>query len=224
MKIWVGVIATLGLFSGSSFAEQTLSSRADSYDRFFFPSGAQKDYLDVRIFSLPKLRQLMTVLPGTLYRAGGAGGEVQLTGQALQGLCEAGFSLAIYAYSTPFTPVAPVQCTNRFTGRPNTLEYIAGDANTMSFKTTVLKRIKAVIDDPSLGPVLVHCWNGFHASGELAAVSLRQFCGWSGPAATAYWLRHSGGFPAISRIDSFVPNVSLDISNEQRAVLCRQQE
>lgn len=221
MKTWFSAAILLGLYAGSAFSESA-AVRAEIYDRLFFPGGVPANYLDVEIRPLPKLRHLLTVLPGTLYRAGGAGGITQLTSTALQSLCEAGFSLAVYAYSTPFTPVAPIQCISQLTGLPNTLEYIAGEANTPAFKAVFHEKIKAIVDDPSKGPALVHCWNGYHASGELAAVALRQFCGWDGPAATAYWLRHSGGYPAITRINKYVPFPSAEISNEDREILCRQ--
>lgn len=225
MKTWVGFSLIALMISATVYAGEpaSIEVRAEVYQKYFYPQGMPNDYLDVQTErALPKLRKLMTVLPGTLYRAGGAGGTVQLTSAALQGLCEAGFSLAVYAYSEGFKPVGPVHCTDQVSGQPNTLEYIAGDANLPAFKSVVLRKLHDVISDPNKGPVLVHCWNGLHASGELAAIALRQFCDWSGPSATAYWLRHAGGYPPISRINSFVPYPALDIPTPDRQVLCRQ--
>lgn len=224
MKNWVGIALFALLATASSAQSQTDGTRAELYNRFFFPNGTPQNYLDVAVKPLPKLRQLLTVMPGVLDRAGGAGGLTQLTSTALQGLCESGFSLAVYAYATPFTPIAPIRCTNKLTGQPNTLEYIAGTASQAAFKSAVMNRIKQVVDDPSRGPVLVHCWNGFHASGEIAAVALRQFCGWDGADATEYWIRHAGGYPPISRVRNFLPDPSISMSPKEKAALCGQMD
>ena len=181
------------------------------------------NYLDTpTAVKLPKTRALKTVIPGLIYRGGGAGGKVPLTQEALKGLCEAGFSLAVYGYTEGFRGTQQIQCTNSISGQQNTLTYIAGEASKLAFERDVINRIQTVVANPNAGPVFVHCWNGDHASGELASFSLRQFCGWSGPAATAYWSRNQHGAAPISRIGKFNPNPALGIAREDRAVLCRQ--
>jgi hypothetical protein len=200
-----------------------IRSRAQVYDKFFFPSGVPANYLDTPTsVKLPKTRALKTVIPGLLYRGGGAGGRVPLTQEALKGLCEVGFSLAVYGYTEGFRGTQEIQCTNSISGQPNTLTYVAGEASKLAFEQDVMNRIQTVVANPNAGPVFVHCWNGDHASGELASFSLRQFCGWSGPAATAYWSRNQHGAAPISRIGKFDPNPALGITEQDRAVLCRQ--
>jgi hypothetical protein len=52
---------------------------------------------------------------------------------------------------------------------------------------TLLKDIGKVIDDPDLGPLLLHDRWGVHDAGAVAAMALVQFCGWSEESAKAYW-------------------------------------
>jgi hypothetical protein len=39
----------------------------------------------------------------------------------------------------------------------------------------LLETIFAAIKDSEMGPIYMHCWNGWHASGYISALSLRQF-------------------------------------------------
>ena len=218
-------ITTCTLFAGGASAQSPndIRGRAQVYDRFFFPLGVPANYLDTpTAVKLPKIRALKTVIPGLLYRGGGAGGKVPLTQEALNGLCEAGFSLAVYGYTEGFRGTQQIQCTNSISGQQNTLTYIAGEASKLAFEQEVMNRIQVVVANPNVGPVFVHCWNGDHASGELASFGLRQFCGWSGSAATTYWSRNQHGAAPISRIAKFNPNPVLGIAEDNRAVVCRQ--
>ena len=202
-----------------------IEDRAADYDKFFYGGGAPAKYLDTRITpGLAQTRELMTVMPGVLYRGGGPGGTHPLPSAALQALCEAGFSTAIYAYTDNWTAHSPTTCTSKISGKSNTLDYISLEASSDSGKKTTFARIQRALEDATVGPVFVHCWNGFHASGELAATSLRQYCPstWTGDKASAYWLRHSDGAPLISRIKKFVPMAGFEIPADYQASLCQQ--
>ena len=219
---YLAAMAACTLFATSASAQSAVT-RAQVYDKFFFPSGVPANYLDTpTAVKIPKTRAFKTVIPGLLYRGGGAGGMVPLTQEALKGLCEAGFGLAVYGYTEGFRGTQQIQCTDSISGQQNMLTYIAGEASELAFEQEVMNRIQTVVAHPNAGPVFVHCWNGDHASGELASFALRQFCGWSGPAATAYWSRNQHGAAPISRIGRFNPNPALGIAEEDRAVLCRQ--
>jgi hypothetical protein len=220
----LALACTLGLLSiGPAAQAASVESRTTYYNQFFFRSTPNR-YLEVNTDTqIAGTRHLMTVLPGVLYRGGGAHGQHPLTSGALQELCKAGFSLAVYAYTVGYSNPGVISCTDR-EGNPNQLRYIAGGANTPEFKVTFLKAVQDVISNPNAGPIFEHCWNGDHASGELAAVALRQFCGWSGKEATDYWLRHSGSIrQPISRIGKFQPLGGLSIPGNEVGVLCAQQ-
>ena len=80
----------------------------------------------------------------------------------------------------------------------------------------------------------MHCWNGWHASGYISALSLRQFCGVSGSDAVAYWIRNTdnndgpnttitkGAFcrvRALYRFDDRHDNAAKDMSRSFRSKL-----
>jgi hypothetical protein len=206
-----------------------IKARINRYSEFFYENGElPSDYLDVLTLNkVAKTRQFRTVLPGLLYRGGGARGTVPLSMQALESLCEAGFSAAIYGYTDGYSDPGPIECVNSITGEDNTLRYIAVDANTPEGKTTVLKQVYAALIDASKGPVFVHCWNGYHASGELAAISLKQVCmnDWgTGSNAASYWHRLANGAAMISRVGRFVPNDDLELPADYQRAICIQRE
>jgi hypothetical protein len=85
------------------------------------------------------------------------------------------------------------------------------------------------------------CWNGWHASGYISALSLRQFCGVSKSNAVAYWIRNTDNndgpeyddyknnrrVRALYRFDDRHDNAAKDLSadlevNRFVAVLCDQ--
>lgn len=51
----------------------------------------------------------------------------------------------------------------------------------------MLKQVYEIAIDSTKGPVYLHCWNGWHASGYLAALMLKQFCGYNDVDAVDYW-------------------------------------
>ena len=218
------VTATLILaaFSFSAFAD-AVADRAAHFNQLFFDK-VPANYLDVNIqHGIARTRNVLTVIPGVLYRGGGEHGQHPLTSDALMDLCVKGFSLAVYAYETEYRDPGVIRCTTK-DGHANSLRYIAGSANTDGFKETFLREVQTVISNPALGPVFEHCWNGDHASGELAAVALRQFCKMDVPTVNAYWLRHGAGAPLIKRIGKFSPIGGLSIPDNEMDVLCSQKK
>lgn len=219
------VFVSVTMFVSSiALAGGSLVERSDQYNDFFFPDGTPNRYLDTKISpSLKGTREFLTVLPGVLYRGGGPGGKRPLSAEGLKALCEAGFSLAYYGYDKGYKNPGPIKCTNKLTGQPNTLRYYAGKILDMKYKMSYLSELSKVANDPSHGPIFVHCWNRFHASGELAAIALRQICDWDGDIASEYWKRHAAKYPMISRIRSFRPDKNLEPTESVQNVLFKQQ-
>jgi hypothetical protein len=59
----------------------------------------------------------------------------------------------------------------------------------------------------------------------VAAIALRQFCGWSADAAIAYWTRNTDGNATgfgqvVERIKDFTPISKLSISDGERILVC----
>ena len=175
------------------------------------------------------VRFMKPVLPGVLYRGAGSGGQHPLIAEQLNALCEAGFSEAFYLYPNGFNSNQPITC--RSNGRNQQLAYSVEGFRPRNGRHQTLKKIYDVIQNPGLGPVFVHCWNGWHASGEVAAIALMQFCGWSGSQAAAYWEKNIGDKGNISRyqgimhkhIAGFEPFADLRIDESTQRKLCPQQ-
>ena len=69
----------MAMLSLTAHAGDSLRYRSQVYDKFFFPSDVPANYLDApTAVKLPKTRAFKTVIPGLLYRGGGAGGRVPL--------------------------------------------------------------------------------------------------------------------------------------------------
>lgn len=164
-RLFIGVLIFLSVLSMSEAAPLSFSKPAET-----------------DITQLQKLREVKPVLQNFLYRAGGPGGQVLLPSPALNSLCKAGFSEAIYVYNDKSPNNQPTQCAD-----------IQGKSNQTSYRMISFRDRKAIFTKvfeavtSNRGPVVVHCWNGWHASGEVAATALMQFCGWSGAEAAQYW-------------------------------------
>jgi hypothetical protein len=179
-------------------------------------------HADTDISGLQKLRSVKPVLSDILYRGGGPGGKRLLPETALNSLCKAGFSSAIYVYDDMRPSGQPIQCQDA-SGKSNQLKY-----HTTSFKDirSILTEVRTAITSNS-GPVYVHCWNGWHASGEVSAKALIQFCGWSGAEAAKYWgenIGDQGNLPKYrsiqNRISQFKAFDDLKIDAQTQAQIC----
>ena len=186
---------------------------------------------------LQGFRNFRAVLPGILYRAG-ANNDYRATygkanlktngplpEEAINNLCDQGFAAAYYVYATASFHQSPINC-NYKTGK-NSLSYAGlhpqyGGLDTRKF----LEAIHAHIIGDDHRPVLVHCWNGYHASGVASAIALRQFCSATADDAAAYWnttaqpLIEPNKSKALATIRNFKPIPELEISQDQRSIVC----
>lgn len=111
---------------------------------------------------------------------------------ALDHLCREGFTEANYLYPTGFSS-APheVRCTLP-NGKPSSIRYL-----NLKFGSgkdeEVLKLVRRHLMGETEGGLYLHCWNGWHASGYMSAISLIQFCGMSQSDAVDYWHRNTDG-------------------------------
>lgn len=162
------------------------------------------------------IRDYREVMPGALYRGGANNGRAPLTTAQLDALCDAGMGTAIYLYTTGFRGPATVHCAR------GSLEYIY-DGWEGGGRAAVHRKIYDTIKQGG-PPVFIHCWNGIHATGAVAATALVQFCGLSTRQALAYW--KVGVAPAvqypkvIQSIMGFHPNPQLTLTPEERARYC----
>lgn len=180
------------------------------------------------------VRNFRVVLRGIFYRGGANNvynkyqkrdNQNPLQNSALENLCQEGFKNSIYLYTTNFSDAQKsVSCKN-FKGEDNQLNYqqisALDEKNTDQFLEMFYKAIKGQIP----APIYAHCWNGWHASGLVATLALRQFCGIDAEKAVAYWIENtdgnSNGYESIkSRIRNFTPRPQFQISETERREIC----
>ena len=181
-------------------------------------------------------RNFRAILKGVAYR-GGANNAYNRNGkrnnsnplpnEGLDNLCREGFKHSVYLYPTNYATAPKVtNCTDK-TSASNTLNYLNETPYSDTDVRAMLELVHASIMDSSRGPIYFHCWNGWHASGLISAMILKQFCGYNDDEAVAYWDKNTdgnnkgSGYDGIrQRIRKFVPHVDLQISKSQRAEIC----
>ena len=180
-------------------------------------------------------RNMRTVLHGFFYRGGAnnryhrdnrRNNQNPLPKDGLKNLCQENFGIAIYLYSTRFDSAPKIT-------RCNSLE---GDKNTLTYKNLYYSRGPSIYNIMKLiyenlrdnkGPIYSHCWNGWHASGFVAAVVLKQFCSFTDDVAIDYWNRATDGNSDDRRYDrirksirDFRPLDDFTISAGVRSLIC----
>ncbi|RYX78210.1 hypothetical protein EON76_06795 [bacterium] len=181
------------------------------------------------------VRNFRAVLSGVVYR-GGANNAYNKHGKrdnqnplpplGLKNLCEEGFGQAVYLYSKNFSGAAK-QTSCSSTRGSNHINYATHSPLNEEGVYEILKKVHSAIQNPQRGPIYLHCWNGWHASGLASAIVLRQFCGMSASTAVAYWNRNTDGhnkekaFEKIrARIRNYTAKPEFKISEAQRNAIC----
>jgi hypothetical protein len=183
-------------------------------------------------------RNMRMVLKGILYRGGGnnyyhrtnrRSNINPLPQDGLENLCKEDFSSSVYLYYEKFeTAPTSVSCKNR-SGWNNRMSYY-NHPPLLSLPN--LKKIFSLVHEQITnftGPIYVHCWNGWHASGYTAATALIQFCGMDKEEAVKYWDRNTDGrntqpkYEKIrNRIRNFKPFKEFQISQDIQSKICPQ--
>ncbi len=139
-------------------------------------------------------RNMRTILYGVAYRGGANNfyhnsnkrdNHNPLPEDGLLHLLENGFSKAVYLYATNFA-----ESKNLFVSKDNqdTLLYLQNSGNSRPHLKKIMLQVLDVINNPELGPIYLHCWNGWHQSGYISAAILMQFCDISNEEAYQYWI------------------------------------
>ncbi|MES2855350.1 MAG: hypothetical protein V4692_05785 [Bdellovibrionota bacterium] len=180
------------------------------------------------------VRNFRVVLHGIYYR-GGANNKFNRTQprdnmnplpkEGLQNLCKQGFSDALYLYPENFeTAKTSTSCRNLDDAKSK-ISYSHSPGLKTGDEPILLKRIYDHIKGVRRGPIYAHCWNGWHASGYVAAISLKQFCGYSDSKAEDYWVRNTDGNQAgyekiRERIRAFKPISTMRTTKAERELIC----
>jgi hypothetical protein len=213
---------------------KTLDDKVNYYQNLF-----KKDCLEDKITNnsgdgfdlLYGTRNMKTILYGIAYRGGANNfyhktdkrdNRNPLPGDGLQHLCDYGFTESIYLYSKNFDSA---NITYYNSDSTNILHYQKNTLNDTSNLRKVVNLVKERIDYPELGPIYLHCWNGWHQSGYISAVILMQFCSYSNQKALEYWIantdgNHKGYENVKNRILDFEPFKDIKISKEIQEKIC----
>lgn len=240
---------------GAQISEQSengvqLSDQVRFYqNRFQFQGPNQKlvDNVGENHDSLYGARNFREVLRGVLYR-GGANNKYNkiekrnnmnpMPNHGLKNLCQEGFAGAVYLYETNFSGAQKSASCQSFANEDvsgnvfaekrkssNVVKY----AQMAAFNEANEEKILSVIFDAVTGktesPLYMHCWNGWHASGLVSAMTLMQFCDWSPEKALQYWIENtdgnSSGYEKVkARIRNFKPYVKFQISAQTKQLVC----
>jgi len=175
-------------------------------------------------------RNLRTVLYGIAYRGGGnnyyhrtnkRNNKNPLPDDGIRNLLQNGFSTSIYLYETNFEKDTIYISDNN----QDTLNYIQIGGNNSKELDKILSLTYKSITDPKFGPLYLHCWNGWHQSGYVSAVLLKQFCGFSDLKSIHYWEdcadNWTRGYDRIkNNIIAFKPVEKYKISKEVSDLIC----
>jgi outer membrane protein OmpA-like peptidoglycan-associated protein len=176
-------------------------------------------------------RNFRVVLHGVAYRGGGnnyyhktnkRGNKNPLPLDGLHALLDNGFSASVYLYTENFE-TAPKVIYN--TESVDTLHYFQIGGNTDTELDSILLLTHNAITDTAVGPVYLHCWNGWHQSGFVSAILLKQFCDFSNERSIHYWEDCADnwtiGYDRIrNSIRDFIPVDKYKISEEVKNSIC----
>ena len=186
--------------------------------------------------SLYGTRNMRPILHGAAYR-GGANNYYHKTDKrnnhnpipldGMHGLCQEGFSKGVYLYRENFEESPLGDTCNCIDSTLNRLVYEQKDYYDSTHVYDMLQSTYDAATRPEVGPVYLHCWNGWHASGFIAAVILKQFCEYSDWDAVNYWDLGTDGANTSpryqtqrERIKNFEPYPEFMISDSLQDCLC----
>ena len=141
-------------------------------------------------------RNMRPILHGIAYRGGGNNyyhktdkrkNQNPLPKDGVLNLCQEGFSKSVYLYQRNADSIIDNTGCNCINGKSNDLEYVQLDYFDPAHIYEMVKMVYESATQDSIGPVYLHCWNGWHASGYISAILLKQFCGYTNFQATSYW-------------------------------------
>ena len=176
-------------------------------------------------------RNFRVILHGVAYRGGGnnyyhrsdkRNNKNPLPMDGLNNLLENGFSTSVYLYNENFE-TSPPFLVNK--AKTDTLKYYQLGGNNKSELDSILMFTYNSIINKDVGPVYLHCWNGWHQSGFVSAVLLKQFCGYNTTKSLHYWEdcadNWTRGYDRIrDAIRDFQPIEKYNIPKEISDVIC----
>lgn len=206
--------------------------RYQTYDLLGKIVGNQGEGFD----SLYGTRNLRPILHGVAYRGGGNNyyhkdakrhNNNPLPNDGVSNLCQEGFAGAVYLYRRNWDGAMKIDTCDCVHGGENAFQYYQLDYFDSTHVKEMLGMVHNSIVNDTVGPLYLHCWNGWHASGLISAIILRQYCGYNGQDAVNYWDLGTDGqnkSPRYQsqrdRIKAFTPYAEYAISDSLQDCLC----
>jgi outer membrane protein OmpA-like peptidoglycan-associated protein len=234
-------IASVCLFLGSGFAQDSnsVSNTPHYYKLRYNEQDLLKKIVDNwgnGYDTLYGTRNVRPVLHGVAYR-GGANNYYHKTDKrnnhnplppdGMKALCKEGFSTSIYLYQNNFESASGCEVCLTKDSIEQEMDYRQLDYFDPTHVYEILKLVYESAKDTTKGPVYLHCWNGWHASGYISALILKQFCGFSDLEAVSYWDLGTDGMNYSPRykkirddIKNFKPYSEFYISDALGNTLC----
>lgn len=192
------------VIKGVLYAPESVIAKTDKLSPSFYKQRYNEEDLLYKIVdnygnkfeSLYGTRNVRPILHGVAYRGGANNyyhktakrkNQNPLPNDGLTNLCQEGFSSSIYLYRINVDTTLKAAACNCIDGERNKMDYLQLDYFDKMHIYKMLKLMYESAVDSTKGPVYLHCWNGWHASGFIAAIALKQFCGYNDIDAVSYW-------------------------------------
>jgi len=199
LKAHSSLIVLLFLFTSCTAQTDSISVNTDKF--LYYKNLYGADCVEDKITNnrgngfedLYGTRNFRVILHGVAYRGGGnnyyhrtnkRNNKNPLPIDGLNNLLKNGFSTSVYLYTANFESAPPFLINKE---KNDTLNYYQLGGNTSSELDSILMLTYNSIINKNVGPVYLHCWNGWHQSGFVSAVLLKQFCGYNTTKSLHYW-------------------------------------
>jgi LysM repeat protein len=233
-KIFIGflvIVACTNLCWSQNFADSCIRK-----DRFGY-SAIDKRFIDNKGLGDERFlgtRNIRVVLYDLVYRGGGNNLYLRdslpktffwhpLPIYGIGNLHLAGFTKAYYLYSNSFEERYPKERLDSL--KEKGFSYVCTPSLDSAMLVSYFKEVQMRAQNPELGSMYIHCWNGWHQSGLLSAYTLMQFCDYSNEQALKYWEtctdgNHEGFAKVKERIRKYVPMKGVKFTSEQKEKFC----
>jgi outer membrane protein OmpA-like peptidoglycan-associated protein len=227
------------LFTNDTVGQETIELTSEFYKNRYNEEDLLFKIVDNYGNKFDKLygtRNVRPILHGVAYRGGGNNyyhktnkrkNQNALPKDGITNLCKEGFSTSVYLYQAKFDSAYNEVNCNCIDGGINKLDYLQLDYFDNKHIYEMLKLVHKSATHTNTGPVYLHCWNGWHASGFISAIILKQFCGYNAIDAVNYWNLGTDGANASShyntirrQIKDFIPYPELIISDSLGNFIC----
>ena len=218
----------IGIFLFWFYLLQMLNAQTCPYDRFGLDSPTKKlvDNNGKGNKQFSGCRNVRTVLNDLVYRGGNnhSGSYMNpLDLNAIHQLKQVGFTHGIYLYDKNFNKDYPKERVDSLFGVG--FLYQCSPLLDEEFLKSFMVEVKTSAESSKGELIYIHCWNGWHQSGRLSAMTLMQFCDFTPQMALSYWTKNTdGNFKGFKKVKESILKFrrfeNINFTQEQKARYC----